>query len=248
MKIIEKPELGGLGLTSCNYSEAAGLICEAIEGHSKKVFIHLNYYNLYILKSVNLIKVVPDENKTLFFEGIGMKTACTLKGWGMLQEVNGTDLFPVIAEKITGEGYSIFFLGAGKSIISKAVEAVKFKYENLRVAGFHDGFFSLADEDLLVETINNSNADLLLIGMGMAKEAEFLGRNYHRLDVKSIWAVGGLFDFLSGAKPRAPKFIRLMRLEWLFRLIIEPKKKFKRIFIIYFRFLYDFFLNRKSRL
>jgi N-acetylglucosaminyldiphosphoundecaprenol N-acetyl-beta-D-mannosaminyltransferase len=237
MKLIEKQEFGGLVLTSCNYNEAADMFINSIDNKSKTVFIHSNYNNYYILRVKEPLDKDILKNSVIFFEGIGMKSVAFLKGWGNIPDINGTDLFPVLAHILPERNISIFLIGSEKNILEKAVSNVKTKYSLLRIAGYQDGYFDYSQENSIIDKINKSGADLLLLGMGMQKESEFINRNYNQLNVKAIWTVGGLFDFLSGAKPRAPRFIRTIRLEWLFRFMIEPSKKFRRVFVVYFWFL-----------
>lgn len=239
MKLIEKPELGGLILTSCNYSEAVDLFFNSIDNNSKTIFIHANFNNYYILRKKEPLYKDIVKNSVIFFEGIGMKSAAFLKGWGNIPDINGTDLFPVLADILPKRNNSIFLIGSEKKILEKAVSNVQSNYNSLKIAGYWDGYFNYSQEKSIIDKINDSGADLLLLGMGMHKEAEFINRNYGHLKVKAIWAVGGLFDFLSGAKPRAPKIIRTTRLEWLFRFMIEPSRKFRRLFVIYFLFLFN---------
>jgi len=78
---------------------------------------------------------------------------------------------------------------------------------------------------------------LLILAMGMQKESDFIFENYNNISAGAIWCVGGLFDFISGNLVRAPKIIRKLRLEWLFRFLLQPKAKFQRIVITPFWFL-----------
>ncbi len=245
MRTIEKTEFNGLKPVSCNYTEAVGCILKALDDSRKKVFIHLNFYNYYILKKKARLTDIIIENTLPFIEGIGMKAVACLKGWGVLDDVNGTDLFPILLDKLIHKKYSVFLLGATDDVIKEAAYRIRKKYHYLDICGFHNGYFAIDDEQEIIGTINKSGARLLLLGMGMEKEAAFLNRNYSMLDTKVIWAVGGLFDFISGRLPRAPLFLRKIRLEWLFRMIMEPGKKAGRLFIFFFWFLFSF--NFKKR-
>ena len=143
----------------------------------------------------------------------------------------------LVFEKLSNSGKSVFFLGSKEAIITKAIEKITNSFPDLIISDYHNGFFPEKDDDRIVSLINSSNPDILIIGMGTINEINFLNRNYSKLKVKTIWHVGGLFAFISDDIPRAPLFMRKIRLEWLFRFFMEPIKKFPRISKLPFWFL-----------
>ncbi len=217
---------------SCDYSSAVELILEGIIKNEKLVFSHFNLYNYYLINKHNLMTKRHSEKLQNFFEGIGLKSIYFLIGKGLNKDVNGTDLQPVLFKNLSDNGIAVFLLGADSIVIESAVTNIKKTFPFLQIKDYINGYFTFDEEMNVLNKINDSKSDLLIIGMGTLKEFEFINRNYDSLKVKAIWNVGGLFDFLSGSKPRAPKVLRLLRLEWLFRLLIEPRKKFIRIFYV----------------
>ena len=149
-----------------------------------------------------------------------------------MPDLNGTDLFPMVMKGARRRRIRIFFLGASKEVLAAAVGEIEKLFGEYCVAGYHDGYFPSDDEDGVIEQINNSEANMLVIGMGFTKELEFTLKYRGRLKVPLVWNVGGLFDFVSGAKPRTPRIMRKCRLEWLFRLLLEPRRMFHRYVIL----------------
>ncbi len=233
-------------LLSCDYGEAAAIILKSAEEKDRKLFIHINLNNYYILKKKVRITGNAFKNSILFFEGIAMKAGFLASGRGSHKDINGTDLFPVLIKKLDGKKKSIFLLGAGEQEIAAAAGKIAAEYHGVQVAGYHCGYYTESEESSIVGAINSLEPDLLMLGMGMKKEAEFIERNYGRLQVGAIWAVGGLFDFLSGKRKRAPVFIRSLRLEWLYRFFAAPGSKFFRNFVLPFWFFGHIIKNRKN--
>lgn len=225
-------------LLSCDYPTAVELMIDSINKKEKHIFSHLNLYNYYLVDKYNLLKEELSEKIKLFFEGIGLKTFFFLMGKGSNKDINGTDLQPVLFKKLSHDGLSVFLIGANSTVIEKAFKNIKTINPQLIINGIQHGYIQVDEESGVVKRINDSDADLLIIGMGTFKEFQFINRNYELLNVKAIWNVGGLFDFISGSKPRAPKIFRIIRLEWLFRLLIEPRQKFIRIFYVPFWFIF----------
>lgn len=217
-------------VTSCNNNIAGSLILQSLRKKRKTIITHFNLYNYTHLTRNKGIHNRIENTSALLFEGIGMKIFLFLLGQGILPDTNGTDLFPIVMRHIQNNHHSVFLLGGRPSVIQKAYQQVTHDYPSINFSGYNNGYYYEAEESDIVNTINNSRSDLLICGMGIKREMEFLYNNFDELEVGTIWNVGGLFDFLSGAKSRAPKFMRCLRLEWLHRFILEPRKKYKRIF------------------
>ncbi len=145
------------------------------------------------------------------------------------ERVATTDLFPEVARLAAVTGLSFYMLGATEPVNRKAVEAVRRAYPNLRIAGRRNGYFALEDEARVCAEIRAAEPDILWVCMGVPLEQEFCARNLDALaGVGIVKTAGGLFDFLSQEKPRAPLWMQRLGFEWLFRLAHEPRRLFFR--------------------
>lgn len=168
----------------------------------------------------------------LFADGIGVKIAMKLAGQSLRDNVNGTDLFPVLCDKAARTGARIYLLGAAEGIAGEAARRMCERFPGLAVAGSRNGFFSDRDDEAkAIATINASGADIVLIAMGVPLQETWIARNAHRLNAPVIAGVGGLFDYYSGRIARAPKALRLAGLEWAWRLSMEPSRLANRYLI-----------------
>jgi exopolysaccharide biosynthesis WecB/TagA/CpsF family protein len=141
------------------------------------------------------------------------------------ERVATTDLFHDVAQRAEDAGASFYLLGASREIISRAIERVRERYPRLKIAGYRDGYFSADEEEGLVARINAAKPDVLWVGMGVPAEQGFCVRNSVRLSqVGVIKTSGGLFDFVSGASPRAPAWMQTIGLEWAYRMSREPRR------------------------
>lgn len=159
--------------------------------------------------------VVPD--------GIGVVLASRLAGRPVPERVPGVDLLMVLLERCAGLGLRPFLLGARPEIIERAVRKVKQKFPRLELAGWHDGYFRM-DDPGPVRQVAASGAHLLFVGMGAERELRWLYENRHAINVPVAMGVGGSFDVISGAIPRAPLWMQRCHLEWFYRLVIEPRR------------------------
>lgn len=194
--------------------------------------MHVNLHNYFHLVCDDALRSADLCDATLLLEGVGMKLGAWLGGCGWRTDVNGTDLVPRALELAQEDTLPVYFLGASPSVVERAVEKAQQGFRGLKVVGSHPGYFSPSEEEGIVAQINASGARILLVGRGFPLEAQFSVRHRDHLRVGLIWNVGGLFDFLSGEKRRAPVLLRRMRLEWLFRFAYEPRRMWFRNVVI----------------
>lgn len=157
-------------------------------------------------------------------DGIGIDICSSLfMGHRFEDNLNGTDLVPDLLAAATMP-VSIYLLGARQNVVDEAARQLAERFPRHRVAGAHHGYLKLEDEPGVVAAINASGADLLLVAMGNPRQEAFIARNAASLQPRVLIGVGALFDFISGTVRRAPSWMRRLRIEWLFRLALEPKR------------------------
>jgi N-acetylglucosaminyldiphosphoundecaprenol N-acetyl-beta-D-mannosaminyltransferase len=177
-------------------------------------------------------------------DGIGLKIAGDILRTPIRQNVNGTDLFPRLCEMLNRRGGSIFLLGGQDGIETAVARHIEQHWPRVRIVGKRHGFFSAVQEACLAEEIRDSKADILLVARGVPMQDEFIDRYREVLGVKVALGVGGLFDFVSGRIARAPVWMREIGLEWIFRLMQEPRRMFGRYIVGNVTFLLRIFLQR----
>ncbi|WP_422374602.1 WecB/TagA/CpsF family glycosyltransferase [Roseibium sp.] len=178
------------------------------------------------------------QKMTLLNDGIGINLASRLlDGRPFPANLNGTDLVPNILAGV-GIPMRIYLLGAREEQVRGAKQHIEARYPDHQVVGCRDGFFREEDVAGLCAEINATRPDLLLVAMGNPRQEFFIARNRAQLNVPVAVGVGALFDFMSGAVVRAPAFVRKAGLEWLFRLLQEPRRLFHRYVIGIPRFLF----------
>src|ERR1700738_989220 len=143
------------------------------------------------------------------------------------ERVATTDLFYDVAREAEARGATMFMLGASEASNSLAAQLVKDKFPRIKLVGKRHGYFTSKDEEIVVcGQIAALAPDILWVSMGVPREQEFIVRHRHRLtSVGIIKTSGGLFDFLSGSKQRAPAWMQNAGLEWLWRGWVGPKTR-----------------------
>lgn len=164
----------------------------------------------------------------VFIDGIGMRIAGKVMGQPVRDNVNGTDLFPPLCEMLAWQGHSVFFLGARPGVAEAAASWASRRYPGLRVAGTRHGYFAPEDTPAVLEEIRRSGADVLLVAFGAPRQEAWIHRHFAATGALVAMGVGGLFDYYADRIPRAPLWMRRAGLEWVFRLVQEPGRLWRR--------------------
>jgi N-acetylglucosaminyldiphosphoundecaprenol N-acetyl-beta-D-mannosaminyltransferase len=168
------------------------------------------------------------ETDWVFIDGIGMRIAGKMMDQPVRDNVNGTDLFPRLCESLAQQGKRLFLFGARPGVAAAAAEWALAHYPGLQIAGTRHGYHPAEAESETLAIIRASGADLVLVALGTPHQETWIARNMAASGATVALGVGGLFDYYSGRIPRAPMWIRRCGLEWLFRLIQEPRRLWRR--------------------
>jgi N-acetylglucosaminyldiphosphoundecaprenol N-acetyl-beta-D-mannosaminyltransferase len=161
-------------------------------------------------------------------DGMSVVWALRASGQPAPERVAGVDLMARLLAAAGEHRLRVYFLGARRKVVTALVEKSRIQYSGIEIAGFRDGYFSADDHLNIVEEIRASRADMLFVGMPSPFKEIWCERHRERLDVPVIIGVGGSFDVLAGFIKRAPRWAQEAGLEWLWRLVMEPRKLWKR--------------------
>ncbi len=143
--------------------------------------------------------------------------------------VTGADMVPAICRRCAEEGLSVYVLGGDREAIEEAFGKLKVESGKLKVVGVDPAFVKLdQDQPEIVERINAAKPDILFVALGNPKQELWMGRNAAKLDVGAMIGIGGTFNFLAGRVKRAPKWMQRSGLEWVYRIIQEPGRLWRR--------------------
>ena len=155
-------------------------------------------------------------------DGVGITLAARYLGRPLRERVAGVDLVEALAARAAQDGWRVFFLGAAPGVADRAASILAARYPGLTVAGTHAGSPRREEEDDIVRRVREAGADVLLVAYGAPAQDLWLARNLARTGAKVGVGVGGAFDYIAGVVPRAPRWMRRVGLEWLYRLIRQP--------------------------
>ena len=196
-----------------------------------------------VLKSVNSADLVTPDGMPVVWIG-------RMLGFKNIRRVYGPELMQNICDISAKKGYKLYFYGANQDTLNKLQERLSNKYPGLIISGsFSPPFRQLIEEEdnKIVEEINRSNPDIIWVGLGSPKQDVWMYEHRERINAPVMIGVGAAFDFLAGTKPQAPRWVRDNGFEWLFRLITEPKRLWRRYLINYPLFVYYLLVELASK-
>lgn len=164
--------------------------------------------------------------------------ASRLLGSPLPERVPGVDLIEALSERAAREGFAIYLLGSRREVVEKVGAALTEKYPALQVRGMEDGYFEEEQAHSKITAIAGTGAKMLFVGMGVPRQEFFLDDHWNDLGVPFAVGVGGSFDVIAGLRKRAPGLMQTLGLEWLYRLLQEPRRLWKRYLVTNTQFLF----------
>ncbi len=163
-------------------------------------------------------------------DGMGVVLGARILGYDVPERVAGIDLFHHLLQMSSERRYPVFLLGAKEAVITEAHHRIMETYPDLIIAGQHHGYF-WDDELAIVNMIRKSKARLLFVAIASPKKEAFIDRWKDQLGVDFVMGVGGTFDVVAGKVKRAPIWMQRYGMEWLYRVIQEPGRMWKRYLV-----------------
>jgi N-acetylglucosaminyldiphosphoundecaprenol N-acetyl-beta-D-mannosaminyltransferase len=228
---IETREFMGARVEAATMQQVLDRCEKAVESRERLI--------LGVVNAAKLVKMDQDEAlrdavlgaDMVLADGMAVVWASRILGKPLPERVSGIDLFEKLLEVADRRGFSAYFLGASEEVLASVLEIVRRRHPGARIAGSRNGYFSDEETESVAAEINAARPDLLFVGISTPKKERFIADWGPKLDVAVCHGVGGAFDVLGGKVPRAPAWMQALGLEWLYRVIQEPRRMWKRYLV-----------------
>ncbi len=219
--------LFGYRLENLSFDETKKKIVEFINEGRKAIITPINPEKIMKSFKDDKLREILLNSDLLLPDGYGIIFASKILKIQLKERITGIDMFEALLDYANENRLSIYFLGTQEEILKKVIERIEKEYPGIKIAGYHNGFFK--EENEVLEDLKDKKFDILFVAMGSPKQEYFIYDNFDKIDAKIFMGVGGSFDVFSGKLKRAPYLIRKLGLEWLYRFILEPRKRFPRV-------------------
>lgn len=217
-----------------SYDQALECVEGIIESGRKSWWVAINPIKIYNAWHKSELLNILRQTDAGICDGVGVSITSMILYGRNIKRCTGCDLFFKLLFLASRKKWGVYLLGASAEANAAARSELQKKYPGLRIVGWQDGYFE--DSQKVIEQINSSKANLLFVAMGSPKQEQWIGRHRHAIDANFCMGVGGSFDIASGSLKRAPKIFRVTGTEFLFRLMMEPCKRWRiqKVLIPYF--------------
>jgi N-acetylglucosaminyldiphosphoundecaprenol N-acetyl-beta-D-mannosaminyltransferase len=234
MQKVPRANILGVGVSALNMAMALEIIEGWIERREPHYVCVTGVHGVMESQRDGELRRIHNRAGLVTPDGMPLVWLSRLQGFHHVERVYGPDLMLALCERSVAKGYRHFFYGGAEGVPEQLASVLQKRFPGLQVAGtFSPPFRSLtADEDdRIVQMINAAAPDIVWVGLSTPKQERWMAGHRERLTAPVLIGVGAAFDFLTGRKPQAPRWMQRAGLEWLFRLLTEPRRLWRRYLI-----------------
>ena len=221
----------GVGVDPLTVEELHAEIENLVRGRKRGLVLNANAHCLNLCYEDPALRGFLNSAEVVFCDGAGVMLAARILGGRIPARITYADWAWQLAAFAAARGFSLYFLGARPGVAREAARRLKERYPELEIAGVRHGYFDRSENEAVVEEINAAAPDILLVGLGMPLQEHWLMENRQRLDVGVALTGGAVFDYVSGRLRRGPRLLTRGGLEWLARLLAEPRRLWRRYLV-----------------
>ncbi|WP_214610054.1 WecB/TagA/CpsF family glycosyltransferase [Zobellia barbeyronii] len=220
---------------------------EELKYEDKVLVSTINQYSYCIAEEDIEFKNALMQSDVLLADGVGIVAASSFLNNRDITKIAGADIHDFLLKKLNKEGGSCFYLGASESTLKKIEIRIKAQYPNIKIGTFSPPFkakFDESESQAMIDAVNAMKPDVLFVGMTAPKQEKWAFDNKKHLEVGIICSIGAVFDFYAGTINRPAKVWINLGLEWLGRLVKEPRRMWKRY--IYYGAVFSWYLIKEK--
>ncbi|HTP13152.1 MAG TPA: WecB/TagA/CpsF family glycosyltransferase [Bacteroidota bacterium] len=227
----DRADILGIPIAYIDRRSLVALVCSCVRNRKKGWICGINAHAINLAWTMPWLTDFYRRSLANCSEGFGVTLATSILGLRVPQRIVWAYWVHDLFAESERNNLAFFFLGGRDGVASRAAQRISAQYPGLRIAGSFHGYFGPAESASVVQTINASKPDVLFVAMGMPKQEEWILRNIENLDVRVVFPVGALLDYLSGTRKRCPDWMVMAGLEWLYRLWKEPRRMWRRYLV-----------------
>lgn len=194
-----------------------------LKNDEKKFIITANPETLTMASTDEEISnMLLDKENSIVPDGIAVVKACQMLNIKVTERIAGVDIAKYLLEEGNRQKKTLYLFGAKPEVIELLVKKIKEEYPNINIVGYSDGY--VEDRDKIFKKIIKLKPDICLVALGIPHQEKLIYKYLDKFDKGIFVGVGGSFDVLSGLKKRAPQIFIKLNLEWLYRIVCEPKR------------------------
>ena len=238
MKPFQTIDLMGTEISRLTTGDFIDYVSGAARERKKTFITYLNAHCSNIAEGDIEYKNILNRADIVYADGQAIVWGARFLGTPLPERVNAGDFWVEFCERCAQQGLSLYLLGSYPQVAETIKNQIQSRMPSVKIAGVHHGFFTPEEESKVIDNINTSGADIVLVGMSVPLQEKWVEAHRDEIQAPVIWCVGALFEYYAGHRRRAPQWMRKCGLEWVFRLALEPRRLWRRYIIGNPLFLY----------
>ena len=243
---FDRTDIFGVRVHCVNKPQLLEQVRSWVSAEGKRTVLYVNAHCLNISYRDPEHRAVLNQADLVYADGAGVVLASRLLGGCTLQKLTGRYWISDFCSVAAAEGLRLYFLAGQPGVAQRAGEALRCKWPALQIVGANNGFFSSHNEEEILADIAAAKPHVLFVGMNTPRQEKWIAAHRAEIDVPVCWAVGALFDFVAGLEPPVPGWMNALNLEWFWRLLMDPRGKWRRYLFGNPLFLYRLLQQRKA--
>jgi N-acetylglucosaminyldiphosphoundecaprenol N-acetyl-beta-D-mannosaminyltransferase len=243
---IPRINILGIGVSAVNMDQALDRIAAHIVQHQPTYVVVCPVYTIVLSQRDPMLRTAVNRAGLVTPDGMPLVFLSRRMGYPHVRRVYGPELVVAVSEMAAARGYSCFFYGGAPGVADDLARVMAWRFPALKIVGTYSPPFRASpveEDEAVIQAINEAGPDIIWVGLGSPKQELWMARHRERLTAPVLVGVGAAFDFLTGRVPQAPRWMQRIALEWLFRLLTEPRRLWRRYLIGNPLFLYYLFLQ-----
>ena len=235
VNILARVNICGIDIDNISYPKLLSIISYVVDNQKNIYIVAPNVDHIVKLQKDEAFRKVYKEAYLVLPDGMFIIWASRFLGTPLQEKISGSDLVPIVCKLAASKGYKVFFLGGRPGAAEGAEHNLRKIFPALKIVGAYAPPFGFekdnAETEKILAMIKDTKPDILFVGLGAPKQEIWINRYYKQLGVPFSMGIGVSFEFLAGMVKRAPKLMQRAGLEWLWRLICEPKRLWRRYLV-----------------
>jgi N-acetylglucosaminyldiphosphoundecaprenol N-acetyl-beta-D-mannosaminyltransferase len=222
----------GIQITDCTSLELNAYICDVISSGRREAILNVNVHCMNLAWTRPWLRTFLNHTAVVFCDGDGVRLGARLAGKRIREKITYNRWMWEIAAVSAACGHRWYFVGGRPGVAEAAADRLIERFPSLQIVGCQSGYFDGQDDiERVVADVNRREPHILVLGMGMPVQEAWLATHLDRLRVNVALTGGAVFDYVSGRRRVTPDVFRRLKLEWLYRWLVEPRRLFRRYVI-----------------
>lgn len=234
-------------IADCDKQTLLNQVFDWITQPQPRTILYVNAHCLNLSARLPDYRALLQQADLVYADGISVVWASRFLRQPRLYKITGRDWINDFSAQSAQKMVKIFILAGRPGIAERAAQGLRHRFPHLTIVGTADGYFATRNESETLRYIADTAPDVLFVGRGTPLQERWIAANRTRLNVPVVWAVGALFDYVAGIEKPVPAWMNRLALEWLWRLIINPRHKWRRYLLGNPEFVVRVILERFKR-